>query len=358
MSRCLVIITLCFVKTIACAQNDNYIIVDKDTAVHWGNSSVSKFENYYFDLPNLSKTKCIDNIRMTLDNQIIDLSLYRDSIWKGYILNYCYIEPEVEKYEYKFEGEIIFNIDSVSTSKINRIVNLLEESNQRGIPTGDCLNIWESRFIHCNSNIIYQFKSSDTLIELNYFCISGQDTNQRYIVDIRKNFREINKVFELNKSYKNFKNKLPSGKTYTNGYWYLTKPALTEEDIKRWEKIKPIAEYFKKFNDSINIAIDTNIKNTKKSNRNGLDCSCFYYLKFNKNGKLVDYYNMDKEGLKKCLSSMWYLDELIALRKYNREVKRIFGRINLKYLNLEHGFNRIIKYDGYAEEWINEGAVY
>jgi hypothetical protein len=332
-----------------------------DEKYNWRTKSKIQLDSFYYNLSPVNISTKYLHIRISKAGQIIDLTSDDSKNYEGFLTNeiteYVYEKVKQEEFEQSVAKRNYFETIPLSKFEVKSIIDSLLFSGQLSIPTDSLIPNWNDRFLHCNS-IQFYYKIDEEYESKSYTCLWGQEDTMAYKNIITKNYDLIQSMLNLDSLYKNFMEKLPKGKLYSNDS-YRMRFIMTNKQLQWWNKSKPKREYLSSIKKSVDRYLNTELMKQEIELKE-IDCFESYRLKFGTNGKLkkILIQDYDKPKLYDLFEIKDYLTEKKEIRKCKGKIKRIFRKINLSSLNLEYDMERIISFDHEGEFQLRDETIY
>lgn len=332
-----------------------------DEKYNWRTKSKIQLDSFYYNLSPVNISNKYLHIRISKIGQIIDLTSNGSENYEGFLTNeiteYAYEKLNQEEFEQSVSKRNYYETIPLSKFEVKYLIDSLLYSGQLDIPTDSLIPTWNDRFLHCNSIQLY-YKIDEEYKSKSYTCLCEQEDTMTYKNIITKNYHLIQSKLSLDLAYKNFMEKLPKGKTYSND-GYRMRFIMTNKQLEWWNKSKPKREYLSSIKESVDKYLNAELLKQEIELKE-VDCFERYILKFGTNGKLkkVLIPNYDKPKIYSFFEIKEYLTEKKEIRKCKGKIKRIFRKINLNSLNLEYEMERIISFDYEGRFQLRDETMY
>jgi len=345
--KILIIFLFCSILVNGQKQVNNLQFKQVDKNYTWRTAQEQR-DNFYFNLTPVRNSKMQKHIRFYATGIIIDLFTNDNQLYEGFVITYIYDYVYDKKTDNSERKHIIFEKISLDSEKVKLVMERLIER-QFEIPTDSLIQNW-SKYIADGYGIEFTFKIDKQFKTQYYGNPKYQNDSVDYKHIIVDNHNYISTTFNLDSINKVFKNKLPKGKSYSSGNIIIC--ILTDRDVKKWNKNKPIRDYMEFVSDTINNYLKTELLKQNIMMKN--DCRDDYLIIFGKNGKLkkVKIYDSDKPKLKDYYGDFkGFLEDKREIRKCQLEIKKIFKNMNLSFIKPKYKIYRTFTF---IVEWRNE----
>lgn len=307
-------------------------------------------------LVDIEKSEYAFYFRLLTSGQTVEIFSQDNRNFQGTITN------SIKEYsQIKIEDDIRTQATKLFTEKVTidtsvaaSIAQQIRVSGQTSIPTDTLIKSWRRYYLHCGS-LIFEIKNEGKYIEQSFHCPWGQPDSVEFKDVILSNYDLLKQELKLDSIYHGFWKQLPKGKTYSRIGHRMTYK-LTDEQTAAWEKDKPRRDYLKSIKDTVDSYLKMRLEEIQATSDSTNSPCRRAHLTFGTNGKLKKIRTNRDIKLSDGLS--WYIEELVEDRRCKKAIKRIFKKINLSSLNLEHDIHRTF-YHSLGGGWkIRDNTIY
>lgn len=317
-----------------------------DEKYSWRKASQNAIDSFYYDLQPVERSTYPQHIRFSSSTQIVDLYKTDKQGYEGMLTNtiteYRYEKNEDDEFAHSVPAREVFEHVFLDTTLVKAVIEKLVATGQPEVPTDSLIPGWSRYVLHCNG-FSFEYKINGVYSAQDFICPWGQKDTIPYKKVITSNIDFIYKTLRLDTLYKSFEIKLPPGKIYSsNGYTMMY--INTEQQMKYWAESKPRRDYTYSVKDSVDNYLNKQLA-LYGPDSVSFDCYFAFSITFGKNGKLKRYSIHSDERIR--LSDYGfadYFDEKRTCRKCKAEIRRIFRRTNLGFINGGYEIYRTIQF--------------
>lgn len=294
-----------------------------------GNHTPEQFDSAYFGLPNPIHSKYKSYIRITVPRGTIDLYSQDNKHFNGTLLNSIIQDREKKDRDTKlieYNGyKYFYQITMLDSAACTKVATQLLASGQDTLPDSDSIKSWHRGWFDCNSYIYFQFYRQGKYININYNCISGQDSTVQYYNIINSNKTLIYKQFKLYDNYNSFTSKLPQGCTYAdNGIQlYTLTPSEQRRYYRKVTKHKADWQYLDSLSTKLNDYIGTELTEILNADSALSNAYLDYHIELSRKNKLLRIKNQNK---------IYDFSDFKESIRNKRAIRRAFKKVHIPFV--------------------------